>query len=155
MRSERDSNPRYRLTRSTAFPGPGSPVQGGAPAGIAYSNSHRKGHSEAGEGTRVGTPLGLVGELRGGRWSATILQMTRRWSAQGSSHSTRVALRLGRQPQRHVRHVQFARRNALRSSAGQSERGVHFTEQNQLTMVDPPAEITTVTGDVGPVFEWA
>ena len=34
-------------------------MQGGAPKGTAYSDFSRLGHREAGEGTPVGTPLGL------------------------------------------------------------------------------------------------
>ena len=40
-RSERDSNPRYRLTRYTAFPGLGTGVHGRAHEGTAYSESQR------------------------------------------------------------------------------------------------------------------
>jgi hypothetical protein len=41
------------------FPDLGTGVQGGAPAGTAYSDFSSRGHHEAGEGTRVGTLLGL------------------------------------------------------------------------------------------------
>jgi hypothetical protein len=71
IRSERDSNPRYRLTRYTAFPGLGMGVQGGAPAGTAYSDFSSRGHHGAGEGTRVGTPLGLELRISGRPLSAT------------------------------------------------------------------------------------
>jgi hypothetical protein len=57
--SERDSNPRCRLTRYTAFPGLGREVQARAQAGTPYSDFSSCGHHEAGEGTPVGTPLGL------------------------------------------------------------------------------------------------
>jgi hypothetical protein len=59
IRSERDSNPRYRLTRYTAFPDRPSGVQAWALAGTAYSEFHSRGRHRAGVGTRVGTLLGL------------------------------------------------------------------------------------------------
>jgi hypothetical protein len=52
--------PSWRVTPPTAFPGLGTGVQGRAYTGIAYSESRRRGHHEAGGCTRVGTPLGLV-----------------------------------------------------------------------------------------------
>jgi hypothetical protein len=70
-RSERDSNPRYRLTRYTAFPDRGSGVLGGALGGTPYSDSKRSVHHKAGDGTRVGSALGLDFGLSRRRWSAT------------------------------------------------------------------------------------
>jgi hypothetical protein len=52
--------PSWRVSPPTAFPGLGSQVQGGALAGTAYSESHRRGHRRAGAGTRLGSALGLV-----------------------------------------------------------------------------------------------
>ena len=69
-RSERDSNPRYRLTRYTAFPGLGRGVPGGASAGTAYTDFSSRGHHEASEGTLVGP--GLTGTA-GLRRSATAM----------------------------------------------------------------------------------
>jgi hypothetical protein len=51
--------PSWRVTPPTAFPDRPSGVQGGALTGTAYSNSQRLGHHKAGEGTRVGSALGL------------------------------------------------------------------------------------------------
>jgi hypothetical protein len=52
----------------TVLPDRPSGVQGGAPTGTPYSDSQRLGQYKAGEGTRVGSALGL--NFRAGR-SAT------------------------------------------------------------------------------------
>jgi hypothetical protein len=51
--------PSMGVSTHTAFPDRPSEVQGGAPTGTPYSNSQRLGHHKAGEGTRVGSALGL------------------------------------------------------------------------------------------------
>jgi hypothetical protein len=51
--------PSIRVTPDTAFPDRPSGVQGGAPTGTPYSDSRRLGHHKAGEGTLVGSALGL------------------------------------------------------------------------------------------------
>src|ERR1700687_805594 len=63
--------PSWRVTPPTAFPDCPSGVQGGAPTGTPYSDSKRLVHHKAGEGTRVGSALGL--DFRAARegWSAT------------------------------------------------------------------------------------
>src|SRR4029077_7275542 len=63
--------PSIRVTPDTAFPGRPNGVQGRAPTGTRYSNSRRQGHHKAGEGTRVGSALGLGSDVLGVfRWPA-------------------------------------------------------------------------------------
>jgi hypothetical protein len=51
------------VSTHSAFPGLRTGVQLGAPADTTYSDSHRWGRRKAGEGTRVGTLVGLASTL--------------------------------------------------------------------------------------------
>jgi hypothetical protein len=70
------------VTRYTAFPDRPSGVQGGAPASTPYSDPQGCGHHKAGEGTRVGSALGLDFLAERAGWSATTTSgdMTLVWS---------------------------------------------------------------------------
>ena len=87
------TEPSWRASPPTAYPNRPSGVQSEAPTGTLYSDSQRRGHHEAGEGTRVGTPLGLDLRLNGRRLRArsTSGDRTLVWSNAGSlgAHSLR------------------------------------------------------------------
>ncbi len=66
----RGFEPSWRVSPPTEFPDRRSGVQGEAPTGTPYSDSKRLGHHEAGEGTRVGSALGLDFPAEWAGWSA-------------------------------------------------------------------------------------